>query len=274
MTQTMPPKKAFVDTPILVNVLLKPGTLLKRQAVQGLARYSETLLPVYAIKEFKAGPLQNYIWLHNVFVKEKNLSGALARISAITMQQPKKAATATSTLSIFSKNLSPNRAAYVAKHGMQVDLDEIDGAAMRLALHALIVKAWEKRKKVATKIVQPLSCYDEGDLIEKRGNLMVSKSRCSASDCCMAPIFRANKEDTKKLENISRSQSQKREHQKRADVLHILRKDASAISDSECRNLGDAVFAFFAPKEAVILTTNIQDMEPLAQALNKSVESP
>ena len=43
---------------------------------------------------------------------------------------------------------------------------------------------------------------------------------------------------------------------------------------SDCRNLGDAVFAFFAPNTSAILTTNIRDHRPLAAAVGKTAISP
>jgi hypothetical protein len=46
------------------------------------------------------------------------------------------------------------------------------------------------------------------------------------------------------------------------------------LDNSKCRSLGDAVFAFLAPVDSVILTTNIKDHRPLAQALGKSAVSP
>ena len=46
------------------------------------------------------------------------------------------------------------------------------------------------------------------------------------------------------------------------------------MTERMCDDLGDAIFAFFAPPGSVILTTNMRDFEPLAGALGKSVEKP
>lgn len=56
--------KAFVDTTILADALLKPGEV-EQLTKTALLRYTTTELPVYAIKEFKAGVLKNYIWFYN-----------------------------------------------------------------------------------------------------------------------------------------------------------------------------------------------------------------
>jgi hypothetical protein len=42
----------------------------------------------------------------------------------------------------------------------------------------------------------------------------------------------------------------------------------------DCRRLGDAFFALYAPPDAVILTTNIKDHAPLAEALGKQARIP
>jgi hypothetical protein len=46
------------------------------------------------------------------------------------------------------------------------------------------------------------------------------------------------------------------------------------LDNGKCRSLGDAVFAFLAPADSVILTTNVKDHQPLAEALGKSAISP
>ena len=48
----------------------------------------------------------------------------------------------------------------------------------------------------------------------------------------------------------------------------------SRFERKDCRALGDAYFAFFAPTNADILTTNIKDHLPLASALGKKAVSP
>ena len=45
------------------------------------------------------------------------------------------------------------------------------------------------------------------------------------------------------------------------------------MSDKTCRDLGDAVYAFFAPPDSVVLTTNIRDHRPLAEALGKQAKA-
>ena len=55
--------EAFVETTVLTNALLKPGPTANA-AKSAIRSFQTSLLPVYAIKEFKAGPLSHYVWLH------------------------------------------------------------------------------------------------------------------------------------------------------------------------------------------------------------------
>src|SRR5271165_767343 len=84
--------KAFVDTSVLTDALLKAGDASKRaiSAIRGF-EYSET--PVYALKEFAGGPLKYWIWAHNKLVKNRSLGKTLLEISRL-VRTPQKYAPA------------------------------------------------------------------------------------------------------------------------------------------------------------------------------------
>src|SRR5438876_249787 len=75
-------KKAFLDTSVLADVLLK--STKGARAKEALSRFAETLLPVYAIKEFKAGPLMYYRWMHNKLVVTGSFADSLAALHALS----------------------------------------------------------------------------------------------------------------------------------------------------------------------------------------------
>ncbi len=54
----------------------------------------------------------------------------------------------------------------------------------------------------------------------------------------------------------------------------MVRLPKEKLTDQHCRQLGDAVFAFFCPNDAVILTTNAKDLAPLAESLGKKTHTP
>src|SRR6202041_2375605 len=71
--------KAFVDTTVLVNILLKRGPL-QQSCLASLSRYQSVEVPTYALKEMKAGPLFAWIWLHNKCVACQSYSKVLAAL--------------------------------------------------------------------------------------------------------------------------------------------------------------------------------------------------
>jgi hypothetical protein len=64
------------------------------------------------------------------------------------------------------------------------------------------------------------------------------------------------------------------EHRRRSQAMSDIRRKGPPVSQKQCRDLGDAVFAFFAPPESTILTTNLRDLRPLAETLGKACKSP
>jgi hypothetical protein len=62
------------------------------------------------------------------------------------------------------------------------------------------------------------------------------------------------------------------EADRRLKALKALK--GNKLTAKDCIGLGDAVFAFFAPNQSAILTTNIKDHAPLAASLGKQAISP
>jgi hypothetical protein len=75
------------------------------------------------------------------------------------------------------------------------------------------------------------------------------------------------------MRNAIKKQPIKRENTRRLQVLKTL-LNQRPLTKKDCRDLGDAYFAFFAPESTDILTTNRRDHEPLAGALGKRVVCP
>jgi hypothetical protein len=261
-------ERAFVDTSVLTDILLKAGEPRDR-AKSALAGFAETLLPVYAIKEFQVGPLGNYCWIHNVFTNEQSYSKAIQRVHAVS-RTPQRYLTSTSLEAIAVASHAALGAIDAetarAKYGPETSLDSLAATEIRLNLRALILRAWRKRRQITTAIVDQLSCYNETDPTEQRGLIIINRSPCSAT-CALARLFREKPSDVRALMATAKAQGEGREHQKRYQALRALSRTARPLDQKQCRALGDAVFAFFAPADAIILTTNLRDHQPLAEAL-------
>lgn len=274
-TSQHPAAKAFLDTTILVDVLLKPGE--KRTAAKSaLGRFVETEIPRYAIKEFGIGAFSYFMYLHNVLSESRSFSKALDRIQKLS-RTPQKNRTSTSmeALSNLTKLLSQTPAQLAAKYGPGIEMDKIVADELRLELKAILYKAWAKKQSVATRIVYPLSCYSDGVVTERRGLLELVPKECSLEpNCCLAREFRSRIVDVESLEKASENLGKPGMPNKQRKALRHLRRTSRPLDRASCRALGDAVFAFLCPTDAVILTTNLKDHQPLAQALGKQAETP
>ena len=267
--------KAFIDTTIITDILLNSGPV-KNKALIALRSFESTSLPVYAIKEFKAGPLANFKYFHNKLVQSNSIDTALNALQRLS-RTPQKHKTATSiqalrqTLKVSISKQTP--ATLAKKYGENASISKILFDEMRLSLSTIINKAWKLRRDVTSEVVMPLSCYRETPPYKKRG-LIEFDSDCFENKCSVCIEMQKRPNDLNKMREAIKD-SPKLENQKRSKVLReMYRKPKDVISNSDCRNLGDAVFVFFAPPTDTILTTNLQDFNPIANALGKKVASP
>src|ERR1700680_4855716 len=74
---------AYIETTILADLLLKPNSPKHARAKASLARYENTLLPVYSIKEWKAGPLKNFAYIHEKLVLTTSFADKIQAIAAL-----------------------------------------------------------------------------------------------------------------------------------------------------------------------------------------------
>jgi predicted nucleic acid-binding protein len=270
------PDKAFVDTSVLVDALLKQTTQ-GDEARASLKRYSETHLPVYAIKELKAGALRNYVWFHNKIATTNRWEDAVDAIRRVGAT-PKRylLSTALQALTDFESSLGKRLLEELAQKYPGATESEMKRAEAQIWLKTAIMRAWRRRRKMTTKIVSDLSCYTETDLnLKLNGTIDDHPVRCGVPDCCLRNEFVARPNDVENLVSACSSLPDKSETMKRRSALRQLHRTPKRIlSEDQCRALGDAVFAFHCPTDAEILTTNVNDHGPLAEALGKTVATP
>jgi len=267
-------KKAFVDTTILVDRLLKFGNQRTR-AQRSLARYERTELPVYAIKEFRAGPFYNLAWAHNKLVELKSVP-ELIRIIGRWRAKPNLVSTILEFYANSQDIIGPKSLPELnAKYAGSVSHDDFQCRVLRLNLESTLRRAWVRRRRVTSETIQELPCFDEAKPIMKAGLFDQERMGCKPSgECALVSSLRANPEHCRVLREISKAQESP-EGRRRAKALRkVVRTPAAGFGDKDCRNLGDAYFAFFCPRDSVILTTNTRDHSPLASGLGKTVEKP
>jgi hypothetical protein len=272
----LPADKAFVDTTVLTDALLKQGVEGTR-ARSALKRYSETHLPTYAIKEFKAGPLKNYVWFYNKVITTNRWVDAVRAIRAIGATPRRNLlGTALKALEDFQSSISKSTPAALAARYPNASLGEIQTAEAKIWLKTAIFRAWRRRRKIVTKIICPLSCYPETDIrLNPNGTIENKPFLCNVDDCCMRPDFAKEAGKVQSLLAACNDLPDKPETSKRRQALRqLVRTPKRPLAEKECRALGDAVFAFQCPSDAVILTTNLKDHEPLAKSVGTTAEAP
>lgn len=270
--------KAFVETTVLADALLKPGPRAN-SATAAVRGFQESLLPVYAIKEFKAGPLHHYVWFHGKLATTKSWAKTLEQLRKMAMSPFKHrwVSTAVEALEAAAvRNRSRTLGYLVQKYGDIATEDAVICDRYRYALRSIIMRAWKGRRQLTSRVVDELECYVEGDVVEERGLIELGEIDCCPEDeCALATDLRRQPAMLEAMRKAVDAQPSKEENTKRSQVLHdLIRVPNRKLTPRQCRYLGDAIFAFFCPPDAIILTTNKRDLRPLAEALGKRVQTP
>jgi|LNFM01.1.fsa_nt_gb hypothetical protein len=263
--------KAFLDTSILADVVLKGGPF-HRNAKAAIAEYDQLLVPGYAVKEFKAGPLRAFRWLHDKVVTTGDWSLAIAAIGSVFKQQ-NLARTAIEAVAAFESSMTSQlqRDGEISPREARA----LKAEEARLWLKRQIMRAWRKQARSPFTSTAPLDCYVVAAPVETPDGLIdIAPTRCTIGDCCIARQLREEPTAARALEDTCAALAAKPEMQKRRNVLRKIRRRSTAIDDRDCRYLGDAVFALQCPADAVVLTTNLVDHAPLTAALGKSAVAP
>jgi hypothetical protein len=256
--------EAFLDTTVFVEITLREHQR-RQAALERLARYTATILPTYAIKEFRAGPLDTYVWFHNLLLQERSLAAAVARSAAEAAFRPNRLRTAVELHAHLLKEKFP-----------QGESPGQSARRMRLYLRKLVYKSWDMRETVAARRTARLGCFpEECPMANLDGQIVLRPNGCvRRANCSLVDELRSAPEQIGLLLAVVESGPDKRENRSRAKALRYLQnfQDSQRFGDRSCRGLGDAVFALTAPANACILTTNLKDHAPLAEALGKRAE--
>jgi hypothetical protein len=268
--------KAFLDTTIIVNLLPKRGEPHTR-CKAALGRFNKVQFPEYALKEMKAGPLFAWIWLHNKCVVERSFERVIRGLHSMANSRRKNLPnTALEAIAETGSSRRMQMGRLVEKYGPTATEDAVHCDRMRLGLRRRITSAWSDRRSFGAELIYPISCFPNDDLRMKSGMIDCLPLSCdSKRGCDIAVLMGRQPKDVAALRTVAQSDQSRRENVKRSQVLrHILRTPNRPINDSQCRSIGDAVFALLAPEDSVVLTTNIRDHLPLADAVRKRAEEP
>ena len=255
---------AFLDTTILTEFTLK-GRATNGQMKVAIRRFARSTLPTYAIKEFRAGPLDTFVWFHNILAEERHLGRSISRAGRQSAFRPNRVRTAQEIFALLITERFPRND----------ETPEESANRMRKHLRRIILDAWQDRNTVATQRTPELVCFNEIEPQQNGKLLVLEPLTCGADDlCALAPALRSRPNDIGTLTALIVGFRQTPENVRRAAGLRILNEPNSRFGNGPCRQLGDAVFALLAPQNSVVLTTNVRDHSPLAEALRKTARSP
>jgi hypothetical protein len=147
---------------------------------------------------------------------------------------------------------------------------------VRLELKRAILRSWNRRGSLFGGPYHILSCYPDAAILEAKGRLEVQPCDCaSQGECALKPVIGRRRRDLASIRNAIKKEASRPEVAKRIKVPRQLEKHFSSLMGSkECRVFGDAYFVLFCPSNAVILTTNLRDIDPMAIALGLMARRP
>ncbi len=252
-------KSYLLDTTILTDALLKPDSFAARSRTQ-ISSELDTVLPVYAIKEFEWGPLQNFIYVCNKLAETRSLSGTLAALAKLA-RTPQRYKTSTA-IEALSESCKALRHEPPDEEG-QASADELNAAQLRENIGMVIRVAWRHRRKVASRTDFELACYRE-EAPQMDGELWAPRRKCDTGSCAMNEHLA--KVPSRKLVAVRRANRQRHTDEGARCEQALEAVSQRRLSSEECRRLGDGAFALLSIRVGPVLTTNIRDHEPLCQA--------
>jgi hypothetical protein len=154
--------------------------------------------------------------------------------------------------------------------------DRLFADALRLELKRAISASWKSRNTLFGGPYDPLSCYPDAPLNEDGGRIDISPNDCPRGpECCLKGRLVSRHDDLAAIRVALRGSADRQEIVRRARVVRQIEKHPTSIMDrDDCRSFGDAYFVLFCPNDAVIITTNMRDIEPMADALGLTAERP
>lgn len=259
----------YLDTTVLVEALLK-DLKRRRKARSAIRQFDRSSLPVYAIKEFKAGPLYNYVLVHNKLAETKSYAKTMNWLG----RNRRKMNRLLTGIEAITTGESVVVGTQLAEAKTPAETDGLRAEIVRLELRRLIQKAWADRRKITQAVIQELDCFQEDAPYydDETGMLFNPNRECpKGQDCAYAPDLRSRQSDLETLLTVI-SGSDRPEDTRRRKALHTLKNTPRRMFENdECRGLGDAYFALHCPEDATILTSNVKDHKPLAKSLGRDV---
>jgi hypothetical protein len=261
----------FVETTVLTDYLLKRDGS-ERAAATAFQNFNQQIVPQFAWKEFKRGPLKNFVWAHNKLVDTQSFLETLAALQRMS-RSPHRYLTSTAIqafhtafATLFDKHTLDDLR---VRYGGKANLDSVHADVVRLELKRAIIRSWNWRMTLFGGPHHILACYPDAPIKEAGARLEVKPYECHGQyECCLKAALAGRGKDLSTARRALKKDAKRKEITQRIKVLRQLEKHfTSLMGIKDCRAFGDAYFVLFCPAKAVVLTTNTRDIEPMATAL-------
>jgi hypothetical protein len=269
---------AFLETTVLTKLLLKKDGS-EEEATALLSTFAVVIVPQFAWKEFKRGPLANFRWMHNKLAATKSYAASMAALQRMS-RSPRGYLTSTAIQALHTAFVSAFKGiaweALGRTYGKNVDADVLIADALRLKLKQLIFYSWGQRKTLFGGQKKILTCYPDIDIKESMPLLDLTPIDCpNGQECCLKTSLVAQSQRVAVARAALASDDGRQETTRRRQFLRqIERHPQTPMGKRQCQQFGDAYFVLFCPNDAVIITTNERDIKPMADALNIAVANP
>jgi hypothetical protein len=236
------------------------------------------MVPQFAWKEFKRGPLKNFVWFYNKLADTHSFLQTLAALQRMS-RTPRGYLTSTGIQALHSAfYLLFDPATFQTlstQYGEASNLDALHADVLRLELKRVIHSSWKRRKNLFKGAYDKLQCYPDAEITDLNGRIELDPKDCvKDADCCLKSRLSRR---TAELEVARKSlpRDGRKETSERYRVLRQIEKHQSRImTPADCQRFGDAYFVLFCPSGATIITTNGRDIKPIADALGVPFKTP
>ncbi len=269
---------AFLETTVLTDLLLKKDGSEKNASAL-LGSFSVVVVPQFAWKEFKRGPLANFRWAHNKLADTMSYAESMAALQRMS-RSPRRYLTSTAIQALHTAFVTTFRGVPWSElgrtYGKDVDADLLIADALRLKLKQLIFHSWSQRKSLFGGQTYILTCYPDREIKESKPLLNIVPVDCpNGEECCLKAPLVARANDIAIVRTALASDDGRQETVRRRQFLRQMeRRPDLRMGNRQCQQFGDAYFVLFCPQGAVIITTNERDIKPMADALGISVANP
>jgi predicted nucleic-acid-binding Zn-ribbon protein len=260
----------------MTDYLIK-NNITKEKVDDVLTNFNKKITSNYVRMEFKKGPLQYLIYLHNKIVACRDMAEVHQAIRELSAgYQRNRLSSILEHVEKFFKKYYKSRPSEIIKECGDIELGYFLREKAISFLSNLIRPSWRKFEKVVDELINPMECFIDIQAPYRKGISKVYRNNprtCekSPSKCKIREFFNDNSSAFGNiLRRLKEIDSPDQETIKRIRSLKkILRVKKREVRVEDCWNCSDAIIAVEAPDEAAIFDNNRRHYDPICEAIGK-----